>query len=97
MSHDLRHQPHYAHGIEPIDYMRSRFTAEEMRGFLRGNALKYLSRYDRKGGVEDLEKCQVYLDWLIDHERDTERRAAEAAMHRQKQVDLESVFGDIDK
>lgn len=61
-------QAHYAHGIEPIDYMRSRFTPEEFRGFLRGNVIKYLSRYTDKGGVEDLRKASVYLNWLIEHE-----------------------------
>lgn len=61
-------QPHYAYGIEPIEYMRSRFSREEFRGFLRGNVLKYLSRYTDKGGVTDLEKARVYLDWLIEHE-----------------------------
>lgn len=65
---DPRRPAHYTRGIEPIDYMRSRFTAAELRGFLRGNALKYLSRYTAKGGVADLQKCRVYLDWLIDHE-----------------------------
>ena len=61
-------QAHYAYGIEPIDYMRSRFTPDEFRGFLRGNVIKYLSRYTDKCGVEDLSKSRVYWDWLIDHE-----------------------------
>lgn len=31
-----------------------------------GNALKYLLRWTHKNGVEDLKKCRVYLDWMID-------------------------------
>lgn len=69
MNTDVRHQPHYDHGIQPIDYMRSRFTTEELRGFLTGNILKYVSRFSRKDGVRDLEKARVYLDWLIDAEK----------------------------
>lgn len=33
--------------------------------FCRGNALKYLIRADKKGGVEDLRKAKVYLTWEI--------------------------------
>ena len=68
MAEDVRQQGHYAYGIEPIEYMRSRFTPDEFRGYLKGNCIKYLSRFERKGGVEDLEKARVYLDWLIEHE-----------------------------
>lgn len=68
MTADVSAQPHYAYGIEPIDFMRSRFTAEEMRGYLRGNVIKYLSRYTLKNGVEDLRKARVYLNWLIELE-----------------------------
>jgi hypothetical protein len=38
----------------------------EFRGYLKGNALKYLWRYDYKGKpVEDLRKCRWYIDRLI--------------------------------
>lgn len=59
-------QEHYAYGIEPINYMESRFSAEEYRGYLTGNIIKYVSRYTRKNGLEDLKKARVYLNWLID-------------------------------
>lgn len=66
---DASHPAHYANnGIEPIDYMRANFTHEEFRGFLQGNIIKYVSRYTRKGGLEDLRKVQVYIGWLIKHE-----------------------------
>lgn len=65
MSEDVRHQHHYDHGIQPIDYIESRFTAEELRGFLVGNVIKYVSRFTRKDGLRDLDKALVYLVWLI--------------------------------
>lgn len=77
MSRDVSNQPHYAHGIEPIDYMRSRFTAAEFRGFLTGNVLKYVSRFQHKDGIKDLEKARVYLDWLIAAEREHEGLSTE--------------------
>lgn len=52
-------------GIEPIEVMRQWFTPEELRGFYRGNILKYIGRYRNKGGMEDLRKAQWYLDELL--------------------------------
>jgi len=35
----------------------------------RANILKYIWRYQDKGGIQDLEKAQVYLDYLIKYEK----------------------------
>lgn len=58
--------PHYAdRKFETIDVLKDSMTPEEFRGFLKGNALKYLSREGRKPGAEeDLGKAQWYLDRL---------------------------------
>jgi hypothetical protein len=37
-------------------------------GYLAGNAIKYLCRFQRKGGVQDLEKAKHYIEMLIDAE-----------------------------
>lgn len=37
-------------------------------GYLDGNAVKYLSRWRNKGGVEDLRKARHYIDKLIELE-----------------------------
>ena len=52
-------------GIEPIEVMRQWFTPEELRGFYRGNILKYIGRYRNKGGAQDLKKAQWYLGELL--------------------------------
>lgn len=52
-------------GIESIDVIKAVLKDEGFRAFCRGNALKYLIRADRKGGVEDLKKAMVYLNWEI--------------------------------
>ena len=64
----VSHPAHYTGGgIECIDAMKSALTPDEFRGYLRGNAVKYLWRYDRKGEpVEDLRKAAWYLDRLTD-------------------------------
>lgn len=54
---------HYCQGaIETIDYIESLGIGE---AFCQGNAIKYLSRYRLKGGVEDLRKARWYVDRLI--------------------------------
>lgn len=51
--------------LDPLEIMFSNFSREEYIGFLKGNILKYLLRYESKGGVDDLLKCKSYLDMLI--------------------------------
>lgn len=54
-------------GIETFDYLRAKLTHEELCGFCRGNALKYLSRAGRKGSAhEDYGKAQWYLNKLVE-------------------------------
>jgi hypothetical protein len=43
-------------------------------GYLDGNAVKYLSRWRLKGGIQDLKKARHYIDKLI--ETETERARA---------------------
>lgn len=37
-------------------------------GYFDGNAVKYLSRWRRKGGIEDLRKAAHYIQKLIELE-----------------------------
>lgn len=50
-------------GIEPWDYI-----ANNELGFFEGNAIKYLTRWRAKGGVEDLKKAEHYVQKLIEVE-----------------------------
>ncbi len=69
MSDNVNSPKHYTSGgIEVIDYIKAKLTAEQLKGYYLGNLLKYLSRADHKGGVEDYKKSMVYLKWLIELE-----------------------------
>lgn len=58
---------HYTQGgIECIDYLKAKLTSEEFIGFLKGNVIKYLSRANIKGGIEDYKKAQWYVNKLIE-------------------------------
>ena len=56
--------PHYQGEIECIDAIKSSMTKEQYTGYLKGNIIKYLWRFERKNGIEDLKKANVYLNWL---------------------------------
>ena len=57
---------HYASGaVECIDAIQASMTTEQFVGYCKGNAMKYLWRFDQKGNAkQDLEKAAWYLDRL---------------------------------
>jgi hypothetical protein len=62
----VNHPSHYTDGgIECIEAIEAALTAEEFRGYCKGNNLKYTWRERHKGGTESLKKAQWYLDRLI--------------------------------
>ena len=65
--HDAVHNPaHYNTGsIECIEAIAESMSTEAFRGYLKGNCMKYLWRYDYKGKpAEDLQKASWYLQEL---------------------------------
>jgi len=67
----VNHPPHYTEGgIECIEAIEAQLTAEEYRGYLKGNCIKYLWRERHKGSVESLKKAQWYLKRLIQYLED---------------------------
>lgn len=67
MSDNVNHPSHYTAGkiecIEAIEVATEGLTGAE--GYFTGNIIKYLWRWKRKNGVEDLKKARWYLDRLI--------------------------------
>jgi len=57
---------HYQTKIQPWD-----FIVANNLGYLEGNIVKYISRYKKKNGLEDLYKAQQYLDKLIEITNDS--------------------------
>ena len=60
----VNHPKHYTSGtlgIEVINTMEMCTTREEFIGYLRCNALKYISRFENKNGLEDVKKCAWYV------------------------------------
>lgn len=66
----VNHPPHYQskNGLETIDVIET-FTSD-LQGIAAvdtGNILKYICRWHKKNGIEDLKKAQWYLNHLIKH------------------------------
>lgn len=62
----VNHPGHYCKGgIECINAICAAMSAEAFRGFLKGNIMKYVFRYEAKNGIEDLKKARWYLNRLI--------------------------------
>jgi len=60
---------HYKSDIQPWNAMQAWMTEEEFRGFLVGNAIKYLARAGKKDNntlKSDILKARHYLDKLLD-------------------------------
>lgn len=78
MTDNVNHPSHYADKeIEVIDYIRDTLGADEFVGYCIGNVLKYTSRWRKKGGLEDLEKAKVYLEWAIEKQRSRTEKSEE--------------------
>lgn len=70
---NVSHPSHYqgADGMEVIDVIRN-FTGPHYVGYLHGNAIKYILRYEKKNGIEDLEKAIWYLTALKEYKEQEE-------------------------
>ena len=64
---NVNHPNHYnAYSREVIDTLQGSMTPDEFKGYLKGNIMKYVTRYQFKNGVEDLKKAQWYLTKLTE-------------------------------
>lgn len=71
-SHDnVNHPPHYTQGgIECIDALRAATVGKSgIEAVCVANVIKYLWRYEVKGGLESIEKAQWYLNHLLEVKR----------------------------
>lgn len=67
MSDAVNHPSHYTNGsVECIDAIKASMGYDKFVGYLKGNIIKYIWRYELKANpVQDLEKAQWYLNRLI--------------------------------
>ena len=57
---------HYQGKVECIDCIESATAGlNGIESFSTGNAIKYLYRWKKKNGIEDLKKAKYYIDKII--------------------------------
>ena len=57
----IKEPPHYTqHKIEPID-----FIIENEFDFCTETVVKYIMRFRKKNGIQDLIKAKQYIDFII--------------------------------
>lgn len=64
-------------GVQCIEAIEASMSKEAFKGFLKGNCIKYIYRYENKNGAEDLRKAEWYLLRLIALREDEETMAKE--------------------
>lgn len=93
MADNVFHPSHYTDGgIETIEFIRAKLTAEEFVGYCKGNGLKYISRSGKKGdSAEDLDKAIVYLTWGAERIRQADLDAEKAKREKELEEYLEVI------
>lgn len=68
----VNHPSHYTDGkiecIEAIEEVTK--DLEGYEGYLTGNIVKYMWRWQKKNGVEDIKKAEWYIKRLIQYKED---------------------------
>jgi|TARA_R100000951_G_C2638034_1_gene179930 arylamine N-acetyltransferase len=66
---DMVNKPvHYQGIVECITLIKDRLGSKGYAAYLEGNIWKYLYRHkDKEENIQDLKKCQWYLNELIKH------------------------------
>ena len=67
MNDNVLHPAHYNQsGIECVEAIKAATVGKAgIEAFCVGNAIKYLWRYEKKNGLEDVKKAQFYINRLI--------------------------------
>ena len=72
----VNHPSHYQSdtGTEVIDVIEAfTFELDGIAAFDTGNILKYICRWSKKNGLQDLNKAEWYLQHLISHIENIEK------------------------
>lgn len=68
--------PNYYHDAngshDLLWHEKQMFSKNDLRGAWKANIFKYVFRYQKKNGVEDLKKAKTYLDRLIQLESEND-------------------------
>lgn len=83
---NVNHPNHYKTpgGIEVIEYIDS-LLGDNTKAYYIGNIIKYISRYDKKNGLEDLKKAKFYLEKMIEKMEEKENEKIKDGKEKRKE------------
>tara|TARA_B100000767_G_scaffold223551_1_gene212499 strand:- start:383 stop:679 length:297 start_codon:yes stop_codon:yes gene_type:complete len=93
MSDNINPDHYTKGGVETIEFIQAKMSKEEFYGFIKGNALKYISREGLKSDkltdkIDDCKKAIWYLEQMIQvHQKDI--AVLEAKVKQDKWIDDE--------
>ena len=80
----VSHPDHYNSGkYEVIDIIEE-FTKglSGLEAVCTGNAIKYILRWKKKGGYQDLEKAMWYIQHMLDKHKEAEHKPLNVVIHK---------------
>jgi hypothetical protein len=89
---DTVNPDHYkSGGIETIEYMKAKMSKQEFYGYIKGNALKYISREGLKSEkiidkIDDCKKAMWYLEQMVKFHQ-TELKVLEVKVKENEWID----------
>lgn len=91
MSDPINPEHYKKGGIETIEYLQAKLSNPEFYGYLKGNALKYISREGLKSEklldkIEDCRKAQWYIEQMVKVHQ-TEIAVIEAKLKEDEWID----------
>ena len=93
MADNINPEHYKAGGIETIEYLQAKLSNAEYYGYLKGNALKYISREGLKSDklmdkIDDCNKAQWYIEQMVKVHQ-TELAVLEAKVKEDEWIDDE--------
>jgi len=63
----VNHPEHYdLKGLEVIEVIKKTMTYSDFTAYCHGNVIKYVLRCRKKGGIQDLKKAKVYINYMLE-------------------------------
>jgi hypothetical protein len=61
---------YHKYQMDTLGFLEKGFAPEVLKGFLIGNVIKYIQRFEHKNGLEDIEKAANYLNILLEKKKE---------------------------
>lgn len=57
-----------------MNTLKHKSALDTQVGYMAGNVIKYVARYQDKNGIEDLKKARHYIHMMIEFEQEADKK-----------------------